>query len=390
MENKNNPNEQNLIQKGEIFLNRYKIIKQIDKGGMNSDIYLAEDIDWKNNLDIEKHKYFTIKVIKRSKSLDIESWKKICDECVSLLRCTQIENIVKTYQVKEINQNGNNYIVIVMEYIQGETLRSIINRQGTLGIEQTLFLFKKILIAVRGLHNFRQKIIHRDLKPENIIISRDLTSLKIIDFGISTVLLTARDNNSKENKILTSENELYGTFPYISPLLYKAWESKKSNDKILALNEKCDFFSLGIILYEMLIGNKPFLADDYSDQSVLLLPLTYDLPAITKFNPKIPTLLENIIFRCIACKDEDIKFQYNHVDEIINDINKVINDPIGSNAKHLLKPYNKRTMQNTTFNLTKEKEKLKIYNHPWFFWLFFLIGIILIFASFITIHISTK
>jgi serine/threonine-protein kinase len=109
-----------------------------------------------------------------------------------------------------------------MEYIQGETLRSIINRQGTLGIEQTLFLFKKILIAVRGLHNFRQKIIHRDLKPENIIISRDLTSLKIIDFGISTVLLTARDNNSKENKILTSENELYGTFPYISPLLYKA------------------------------------------------------------------------------------------------------------------------------------------------------------------------
>ena len=121
----------------------------------------------------------------------------------------------------------------------------------------------------------------------------------------------------------------------------------------------------------MLTGNKPFLASNYDDQSIISLPLTYDLPPLAKINPKISIAIENIIFRCIASKDIDLKFCYKNVDEIIDDINNVENDNIKNTT--LLKPYKERIFQNKIFNVNNEVAKIKFYNSPWFFWALFFI-----------------
>lgn len=89
-----------------------------------------------------------------------------------------------------------------MEYVNGKSLADIIREKGALGVEESLFIFKMILLALKDLYSFKQKIIHRDLKPDNILLSADQTTIKIIDFGISSVVMEDVNN---ERRILTDE-----------------------------------------------------------------------------------------------------------------------------------------------------------------------------------------
>lgn len=249
-----------------------------------------------------------------------------------------------------------------MEYVNGKSLRQVLNQQGALSVNESIFLFKKILLALKSLYSFKQKIIHRDLKPENILLSKDRTELKIIDFGIASIIA-----QTHQKSLLSNEKQLFGTYPYLSPDLLKVFNAKDEKDKLSIINEQCDFFSIGVILYEMLVGSKPFIADDYAKEEVISLPLKYDLPDMHRSNPKIPLGLENIVFRCVASKKEDIKFRYNNINEIISDVNELEIDVANHQNQHLLKPYNKRVMQNSVFNLEKEKVKTKFYVSTWFY-----------------------
>ena len=150
-------------------------------------------------------------------------------------RISQCENVAKTYHVAELVKNKT--IMILMEYIDGNSLREVIQKQGSLGVQESLFLFRKILIALQDLHSFNNKIIHRDLKPENILLSKDRSNLKIIDFGISSVVFTSFDKNAKKEikHFSTNENQLYGTYPYISPSLYLAYSPKQLQKNVLKL-----------------------------------------------------------------------------------------------------------------------------------------------------------
>jgi serine/threonine-protein kinase len=111
----------------------------------------------------------------------------------------------------------------------------------------------------------------------------------------------------------------------------------------------------------MLTGNKPFNGD-LNDQKVILLPLRYDLPPLSKNNPKISPAIENVIFRCIASKQDDLKYRYTNVKEIIKDVDDIINNPQEAKLAELIKPYNKRTIQANVFDIESEKSKLKFYN----------------------------
>ena len=354
---------------GEIVFNRYKILKQIGKGGMDSVIYLVEDITEKSSKNSFNKTKYALKIINRAENTTDEAWNRYYDECTTCTRISQCENVAKTYHVVELVKNQT--IMILMEYIDGNSLREVIQTQGSLGVHESLFLFRKILVALQDLHSFSNKIIHRDLKPENILLSKDRSNLKIIDFGISSVVFTSFDQNTKKvvKKFSTNENELYGTYPYISPLLYKAYGPSSSTEKRFeVINEQCDFFSIGIILYEMLTGNKPFNGDP-NDQKVITLPLKYDLPPLSKNNPKISPAIENVIFRCIASKPNDLKYRYSNVQEIIKDVDEIINNPQEAKLAELIKPYSKRTIQANVFDIESEKSKLKFYKLPWFYWL---------------------
>ena len=143
-----------------------------------------------------------------------------------------------------------------------------------------------------------------------------------------------------------------------SQVLIKMLNSPKATTekRFEVINEQCDFFSIGIILYEMLTGNKPFNGD-LNDQKVILLPLRYDLPPLSKNNPKISPAIENVIFRCIASKQDDLKYRYTNVKEIIKDVDDIINNPQEGKLTELIKPYNKRTIQANVF----EPGSLQVY-----------------------------
>lgn len=376
------------IKIGDILFEHYKVLKQIGKGGMDSVVYLVEDTTApKNSFSLN---YYALKIINRTKDTTDESWTRYYDECITCTRISQCENVVKTYYIKEVIKDKT--IAILMEYVNGNSLRVVIEKEGLLSVQEALFLFKKMLLALKDLHSFNGKIIHRDLKPENILLSKDRSNLKIIDFGISSVIYSqfSKDDVKENNKIATNEKILCGTYPYISPDLYNAYRPGSTDEqKFKVINEQCDFYSIGIILYEMLTGNKPFIGDP-TQQSIITLPLKYDLPPLSKNNPKIPAAIENVIFRCIASKKEDLCFRYNNVLEIIHDVDEIIRYPEKAQTAQLIKHYAKRTMQASFFDIEREKTKLKPYNFPWFFWLFAFLTAALIVLTVVLIIVFKK
>jgi serine/threonine-protein kinase len=282
---------------------------------------------------------------------------------VTSQRVSNKKNIVNTYEVSKIN-NGNT-IIIVMQYIDGVSLHGHLERIGSFSVREGIFYFSKILEAIKELHSFNEKIIHRDLKPENIMLSKDLMHIKLIDFGISSVVIDSSIIDNK--KIITNEESIFGTYPYISPDLRKMAKIPKSQrDKLISV--QFDFFPLGVIFYEMLMGEKPFKIANENDPAIIDMPLKYDIMCISDINPNIPVAIENIIFRCLASKDSDLKFRYQSVDQIINDLNNYLNDKQKMAFAKLLKPKNERTLQlNNTFNVQDQKLKEKFYERHWFY-----------------------
>jgi serine/threonine-protein kinase len=258
-----------------------------------------------------------------------------------------------------------------MEYIDGISLRKYIEQQRGVNVKEAVYLFNLILKGIKELHSLRDKIIHRDLKPENILLTKDLMNLKIIDLGISSVVATSINDPSR--LIQTNEMTPFGTYPYVCPdfiqMFQKIQELKKNHNETQIVNiasryitEQFDFYSLGVIFYEMLVGEKPFYAEDYTKSDVVYLPLKYDIMCMNDIDPNIPSLLENIIFRCLSSKPSDIKYRYTNINEIISDLDKYNKDPKMAMIVPLLKPKNKRTLQlKGIFNIEGQKTKEKIY-----------------------------
>jgi serine/threonine-protein kinase len=246
-----------------------------------------------------------------------------------------------------------------MEYIDGISLRQYLEKIGNFNLREGIYYFSKILEGIKELHSFNEKIIHRDLKPDNIMITKDLMRVKIIDFGISSVLIDSTFNNDK--KVITSEESIFGTYPYISPDI-KKMTHKDLTERTKYISVQFDFFSLGVIFYEMLMGEKPFKSADENDPKIIDLPLKYDMMCISEINPNIPAAIENIIFRCLASKDSDLKFRYHNINQIIDDLNTYIVDPQKASFVKLLKPNNQRTLQlNGSFDIQKQKLHERFY-----------------------------
>ena len=361
--------KQNIKQNGyranDLVINRYRIVKRIAPGGMNSIVYLAEDTDAKEGEYFSnKNKYVAIKVITRNEQIDDDHWARFIDECVTSTRVSNKSNIISTYDV--IKDDNNQTITIIMEYIDGISLRKYIEQQEGINIKEAVYLFALILKGIKELHGLRDKIIHRDLKPENILLTKDLSNLKIIDFGISSVIATTANDSSQSIK--TNEKLLFGTYAYICPDFIEMWKEEDQVKKQRFITEQFDFFSLGVIFYEMLTGEKPFYSDNYEKPDVMKLPLQYDMVSMNDINSNIPSAIENIIFRCLASKPEDIKYRYTSVGQIMNDLEKYNKDPKISSIEPLLKPKNKRRLQlKDIFKIDAQKHKEKIYEKTWFY-----------------------
>lgn len=373
----------NLLLPGDFIFEKYKVIGPLTQGGMNSHIYTGENVTLNPNMltDVSMSKV-VIKVVKRLPEMKEHNWIKFIEEVVTASRVQHI-NLVQTYDVAQpymdIRRNNSiirleNVAVIVMESIDGPSLRSLLNSKGYFSVDESMYYFKKMVLGVRRLHTYSHMIIHRDLKPENILLSPDLRELKIVDFGISSSVII-RD---VQFEALTDEQSLFGTVDYMSPDNLDEEINPKTGKKIRKTpTPQFDFHSLGIILFEMLTGEKPFIKNPKDDKGTIKKAKIYDMPVMHGIRYDIPNSIENIVFRCVASKREDLKYRYHNCDEILNDI-QTYNLPERVNEP-LIKPIGNRVLERPdSFN-----PKINKFQERFFYtkWLFILISsIVLIFA----------
>lgn len=213
-----------------ILDNRYEIIEQIGIGGM-AKVYKAKD----RLLD----RFVAIKVLKEQYAEDEEFLKKFNNEAQSAAKLNHI-NIVNVYDIGQDLLEGRKIYYIVMEYVEGETLKDLIDSEGHLSNHDIIDYSVQIAQALKSAH--ASGIIHRDIKPQNILIDK-FGLAKVTDFGIARV---------SSNATITYTSSILGTVHYISP--------EQAKGKIV--DEKSDLYSLGAVMYEMATGKVPFDADN--------------------------------------------------------------------------------------------------------------------------------
>lgn len=265
---------------------RYEIQEIIGVGGM-SVVYKAYD-----NVD---DRIVAVKILKDEFLTNDDFVRRFKNESKAIALLSH-PNIVKVFDVSF----GEKLQYIVMEYVDGITLKEFINKQNVITWNDALFFTIQILKALQHAHD--KGIVHRDIKPQNIILLSD-GSIKVADFGI------ARFSRS-ETKTLT--DTAIGSVHYISP------EQAKGE----FTDEKADIYSVGVVLYEMLAGKVPFEADNAV--SVALMQLQNDAKKLTDINPDIPLGLEQI---CIHAMQKDSNDRYQTATEMLLDIEEVIKNP---------------------------------------------------------------
>ena len=270
---------------GKTLGNRYEMLEEVGLGGMAT-VYKA-----KCNL---LNRFVAVKVLKDEFSKDAEFVKRFRAEAQSAASLTH-PNIVSVYDVGE--ENGVNYIV--MEYLEGDTLKDLIDKNGKLSNEQTLKFASQIASALEAAHS--AKIIHRDIKPQNIVLVNNKTIAKVTDFGIAKM-------SSKDT--ITSSASTIGSVHYFSP----------EHAKGCYTDEKSDIYSLGVVMYEMATGVLPFNAD--SPVTVALKQIQQVPESPKEIVPSVSNMLNNIIMRCLEKNSID---RYQTATELLDDIFAAIN-----------------------------------------------------------------
>jgi Tol biopolymer transport system component len=260
-------------------LNHYRILEPLAKGGMG-EVYLAEDLRLQRKV--------AIKVLPTLRAADIE-WRSRFEREARAVAALNHPGIVTIHSVED----ADGLPFIVMELVEGQTLAALIAPPG-LPIEPLLRIGVAVGDAVAAAH--QRGIIHRDLKPANVMVTAD-GRVKVLDFGLAKLRAAASpDALTQMPTDLTGEGRLVGTVAYMSP---EQIEGKE-------VDSRTDIFSLGVMLYEMATGDRPFKGD--TSVSVLSAILKDTPPSVTELRPDLSDSLARAIRRALS-KDPSRRFQ---------------------------------------------------------------------------------
>lgn len=273
-----------MLKAGMIIGDRYEILSKIGSGGMSL-VYKGRDQ--------KLNRFVAVKVLKSEYREDKNFVRKFREEAQAAA-CLAHPNIVNVYDVGE--EHGIHYIV--MELVEGITLKNYIDRKGKLTIKEATSIAIQVSMGLEVAHN--NDIVHRDIKPQNIMISKD-GKVKVMDFGIA--------------KAATSEtiaSNAMGSVHYTSPEQARGGYS----------DAKSDIYSLGIVMFEMVTGRVPF--DGETTVAVAVKHLQEELPSPRNYCPELPISLESIIYKCtekIAAK------RYANMADLITDLKQSLQTP---------------------------------------------------------------
>lgn len=277
-----------MIELNSIFQNRYRIDRYIGKGGM-ADVYRATDLITRNNV--------AIKLCREDVADKEDMFQRFLYEIKIASAIQNHYNIVKIY---DYGKTVDNLPYMVTEYLNGQTLRDIIDIKRNMSLYETCYLMSQLLDGLNELHS--RGIIHRDIKPQNVYLLPD-NRVKIADFGIS-IFVSEVSNINEVNKIV-------GTPQYIAPEI--------------ALGKKASFlsdiYSAGITFFELLVGFVPFNGEN--PQEILNKQINSPLPNVSNYRTSIPNNLVKIVNK--AC-EKNVKLRYQNVLEFKNDIIELLKD----------------------------------------------------------------
>ncbi|MFM1650634.1 Stk1 family PASTA domain-containing Ser/Thr kinase [Brevibacillus sp. B_LB10_24] len=258
---------------------RYQLERRVGGGGM-AVVYKARDL--------VLNRPVAVKVLRPQFSVDEDFVQRFRREAQAVASLSH-PNVVGVYDVGQ--EDDTHYMV--MEYIEGSTLKEVINEHGALPVKEAVRIAIKICDALDHAH--QNHIIHRDIKPHNILIGKN-GQVKVTDFGIARAVTSAT---------ITHTGAVLGSVHYFSP--------EQARGGVTA--EKSDIYSLGIVLYEMVTGQLPFSGD--SPISVALKHLQEPLPEPREINPAIPQSVENVILRSLM---KDPFMRYASAKEMLDDL----------------------------------------------------------------------
>lgn len=307
---------------GKILNNRYKIIELIGRGGM-AYVYKAQDL--------KLNRYVAVKILREEYTENEQFIKKFDRESQAAAGLAD-PNIVSVY---DVGVDGDVYF-IVMEYVDGITLKQYLTQKGRLDYEEATNFIIDIAEALKCAHE--HGIIHRDIKPQNIMLTSDLTP-KVTDFGIARAINSAT---------ITMTNQTMGSVHYISP------EQARGG----FVDARSDLYSLGIMYYELLTGELPF--DDDNSVSIAIKHIQEDITPPDQINPSIPQSVSDVVVRLCQKKPED---RYQSCDELIEDLDQIMLDasvsPVGETAStaDLFKEEEPSTNDVTGINDLRQKKK---------------------------------
>ena len=273
-----------MIKIGMLIGDRYEILEKIGTGGM-SDVYKAKCH--------KLNRFVAVKVLKQEFGENenfVSKFKVEAQAAAGLMH----PNIVNVYDVG--NENGINYIV--MELVEGITLKKYIDKKARLSVKEAISIAIQVSMGIEAAHN--NHIIHRDIKPQNIIISKD-GKVKVTDFGIAK----AATSNTITSNVM-------GSVHYTSPEQARGGFS----------DEKSDIYSLGITLFEMLTGRVPFNGD--TTVAIAIKHIQEPMPTPRDYVAEIPVSVEQIVYKCTQ-KSPDRRYQ--NMPEVIEDLKRSLMTP---------------------------------------------------------------
>lgn len=270
---------------GRIIAGRYEFVKYLGGGGM-SNVYLAKDKILNRDVAVK-----VINIPPYEKEKAVERFEREVQNTTILSH----SNVVNVLDVEE----DDNCYYLVMEYIEGPTLKEYLCKEGKLSADEAVEMTLQILKGIAHAHHHR--IIHRDIKPQNILMTKNGT-LKILDFGIARAL---------SETALTETNHVMGSVQYLSP------EQAKGQ----STDESSDIYSIGIVLYELLTGHPPFNGE--TPVSVAIKHIQEELPSIRKERPSIPQSIENVIMKATR-KEKSLR--YRDTNEMYFDLLTALDD----------------------------------------------------------------
>lgn len=279
-----------MLKSGMIIAERYEILGKIGTGGM-ADVYKAKDH--------KLNRFVAVKVLKAEFREDTTFIRKFRSEAQAAAGLTH-PNIVNVFDVGD--DEGLYYIV--MELIEGITLKDYISKKGKLSVKEATSIAIQVSMGLETAHS--HGIVHRDVKPQNIIISTD-GKVKVTDFGIAR----AASSNTISSNVM-------GSVHYSSPEQVRGGYS----------DEKSDIYSLGITLYEMVTGKVPFDGD--TTVAIAIKHLQEEMVAPSVYTPELPYSLEQIIYKCTQ---KSVDRRYNKMEDVIADLKHSLIDPQGDFVK---------------------------------------------------------